>query len=57
MILAMRYAAVLPLLIYGLLLAFDVISRTDDDVAVLVLTEALAVFLTVRGLAQRYSGR
>jgi hypothetical protein len=52
-----RYAAVLPLLVYGLLLAFDAISRSDGNVAVLVLVEAVAVFLSIQGLARRYTRR
>jgi ABC-type sulfate transport system permease component len=53
----MCYAAILPLLVYGLLLAFDLMGRTDASVAVLMLSEAVAVFITVRALARRYRSR
>jgi hypothetical protein len=49
------YLAALPLFIYGLLLAFNVMGRTDGNVAVLVLAEAVAVVFTVRALARRYN--
>lgn len=51
------YSAAIPLLIYGLLLAFGLITRTDANVAVLFLVEAVAVTLTVRALARRYKPR
>lgn len=51
------YSAAVPLLVYGVLLALDVIDRTDANVAVLVLAEAVAVVLTVRATIHRYRGR
>lgn len=48
------YSAAVPLLIYGLLLATDVMGRTDGNVAALMLAECVAVVFTVRALARRY---
>lgn len=50
----MCYSAAVPLGVYGLLLAFDVIDRTDANVAVLFLVECFAVVLTVWGSIRRY---
>lgn len=54
MIPAVCYAAAVPLLIYGLLLATDLMGRSDGNVAALMLSEFVAVVLTVRALARRY---
>jgi hypothetical protein len=51
---AVCYAAAVPLLIYGLLLATDIMGRSDGNVAALMLSEFVAVIITVRALARRY---
>jgi hypothetical protein len=51
------YAAAVPLLIYGLLLATDLMGRSDANVAVLMLSEFVAVVVSVRALARRYRAR
>lgn len=51
------YAAAVPLLIYGLLLATDLMGRSDGNVAALMLSEFVAVVITVRALARRYKAR
>jgi hypothetical protein len=51
---AVCYAAAVPLLIYGLLLATDIMGRSDGNVAALMLSEFVAVVITVRALARRY---
>lgn len=48
------YSAAVPLFVYGVLLALDLIDRTDGNVAVLMLAEGAAVVLTVRGTVERY---
>jgi len=54
---AVCYAAAVPLLVYGLLLATDIMGRSDGNVAVLMLSEFVAVVITVRALARRYRSR
>lgn len=53
----MCYAAALPLLIYGLLLAFEVIDRSDGNVAVLCIIESVAVFFTIKATVDKYRKR
>lgn len=50
----MCYTAALPLAIYGLLLALDVITRSDASQAILLFCEAAAVVVTIRALRERY---
>lgn len=52
----MCYTAAFPLLVYGLLLAFDVIDRSDANLAVLVLCESVAVVVTVWATVHKYRG-
>lgn len=50
----MCYSAAVPLLVYVLLQMTGVIDRTDTTVNVLLVTEAAAVILTIRGIVLRY---
>jgi hypothetical protein len=48
------YTAAVPLGVYGLLLAFDVIERTDASVVIVFLAECVAVAITVRASLEYY---
>lgn len=50
----MCYMAAWPLLAYGLLLALNVIDRTDANVAVLCIVEAVAVVFSIKATVDKY---
>lgn len=51
------YLAAVPLLVYGVLLGLEVIDRTDGNVAVLCIVEAVAVVFTIKATVEKYRRR
>lgn len=53
----MCYMPAWPLLVYGLLLAFNIIDRSDANVAVLCIVEAVTVVFSIKATVEKYRRR